>query len=66
VIKMYGGCFGVFMKMLEEEKETWNMHNVSRREFPKDDELSLYDGFVIIGGCSVLMEIRNEYVTLSH
>ena len=45
MIKMYGGCFGVFMKMLEEEKETWNMHNVSRREFPKDDELSLYDGF---------------------
>lgn len=30
----------------------WNMHNVSRWEFSKDDELSLYDGFVITGSCS--------------
>jgi hypothetical protein len=43
------GCFRVFMKMVEEEKETWNMHNVSRGDFSKDDELSLYDGFVITG-----------------
>jgi len=35
------------MKMVEEEKETWGMYNVSRGEFFKDDELSLYDGFVI-------------------
>ncbi|GAU18133.1 hypothetical protein TSUD_248340 [Trifolium subterraneum] len=38
--------------MLEEEKETWDMYKVSRGEFPKDDELSLYDGFVITGSCS--------------
>jgi len=35
------------MKMLEEEKETRapDMYKVSCGEFPKDDELSLYDGF---------------------
>ncbi|WJX64200.1 glucosinolate gamma-glutamyl hydrolase [Trifolium repens] len=52
VKNIYGGYFGVFTKMLEEEKETWDMYKVSCGEFPKDDELSLYDGFVITGSCS--------------
>jgi len=52
VIKMHGGYSGVFLKMLEEENETWDMYKVSCGEFPKDDELSLYDGFVITGSCN--------------
>ncbi|XP_004491010.1 gamma-glutamyl peptidase 5-like [Cicer arietinum] len=52
VIKIYGGYFRVFMKMLEEENETWDMYKVSCGEFPKDDDLCLYDGFVISGSCS--------------
>jgi GMP synthase-like glutamine amidotransferase len=52
VKNIYGGYFGVFIKMLEEEKETWDMYKVSCGECPKDDELSLYDGFVITGSCS--------------
>ncbi|KAJ1387034.1 Glutamine amidotransferase [Sesbania bispinosa] len=52
VKKMYGGYFGVFLRMLEEEKETWDLYKVARGEFPEDDELDLYDGFVITGSCS--------------
>ncbi|CAL5213562.1 unnamed protein product [Lathyrus oleraceus] len=52
VKKMYGGYFGVFVKMLEEDGEIWDVYKVARGEFPKDDELVLYDGFVITGSCS--------------
>ncbi|KAE9607144.1 putative class I glutamine amidotransferase [Lupinus albus] len=48
----YGGYFGVFMRMLAEEGETWDMYKVASGEFPKDHELVLYDGFVITGSCS--------------
>lgn len=49
VKKMYGGYFGVFVRMLEEEGETWDLFRVTRGEFPDDDELETYDGFVITG-----------------
>lgn len=52
VKKMYGGYFGVFVRMLEEEGESWDVYKVARGEFPNDDELVLYDGFVITGSCS--------------
>ncbi|OIV94567.1 hypothetical protein TanjilG_25629 [Lupinus angustifolius] len=52
VKKKYGGYFGVFMRMLAEEGETWDMYKVASGEFPKDDELGLYDGFVITGSCT--------------
>lgn len=52
VKKVYGGYSGVFVKMLEEEGETWDVYKVARGEFPEDDELFLYDGFVITGSCS--------------
>jgi hypothetical protein len=52
VKKMYGGYFGVFVRMLEEEGERWDVYKVARGEFPKDDELIHYDGFVITGSCS--------------
>ncbi|KAK7319499.1 hypothetical protein RJT34_04220 [Clitoria ternatea] len=52
VRKLYGGYFGVFMRMLAEEGETWDEYKVARGEFPHDDDLVLYDGFVITGSCS--------------
>lgn len=52
VKKMYGGYFGVFVRMLEEEGENWEMFKVASGEFPEDHELSFYDGFVITGSCS--------------
>ncbi|CAL0311992.1 unnamed protein product [Lupinus luteus] len=52
VKKKYGGYSGVFMKMLAEEGEIWEVYKVASGEFPQDDELNLYDGFVISGSCS--------------
>ncbi|KAI3956678.1 hypothetical protein MKW92_017310 [Papaver armeniacum] len=52
VKKRYGGYFGVFVRMLGEEGETWDMFKVCSGEFPKDEELELFDGFVITGSCS--------------
>lgn len=49
VKKMYGGYFGVFVKMLAEEGETWDLYRVACGEFPEDDEVESYDGFVISG-----------------
>ncbi|KAK7368856.1 hypothetical protein VNO80_10888 [Phaseolus coccineus] len=52
VKKVYGGYSGVFVRMLAEEGETWDVYKVARGEFPEDHELLLYDGFVITGSCS--------------
>lgn len=52
VKKKYGGFFGVFVKMLGEEGETWDVYRVAAGEFPDDDEVGMYDGFVITGSCS--------------
>ncbi|XP_024031737.1 gamma-glutamyl peptidase 5 [Morus notabilis] len=49
VKKVYGGYFGVFTRMLEEEGETWELFRVTSGEFPDDDELETYDGFVVTG-----------------
>ncbi|RXH85390.1 hypothetical protein DVH24_002488 [Malus domestica] len=49
VKKTYGGYFGVFLRMLAEEGETWDLYRVARGEFPEDDELESFDGFVISG-----------------
>ncbi|KAF4381085.1 hypothetical protein F8388_012007 [Cannabis sativa] len=49
VKKMYGGYYGVFVRMLKEEGETWDMYRVTRGEYPDEDELESYDGFVISG-----------------
>ncbi|OIV96186.1 hypothetical protein TanjilG_14863 [Lupinus angustifolius] len=48
----HGGYFGVFMRMLAEEGERWDMYKVARGEFPEERELCLYDGFVITGSCN--------------
>ncbi|KAF7803781.1 gamma-glutamyl peptidase 5-like [Senna tora] len=53
VRKMYGGYFGVFIRMLAEEGEAWHVYRVSSGEIPEDDdEIDLYDGFVITGSCN--------------
>ncbi|KAI3951268.1 hypothetical protein MKW92_035499 [Papaver armeniacum] len=52
VKKKYGGYFGVFVSFLREEGETWDKFEVCNGEFPKDEELELYDGFVITGSAS--------------
>ena len=48
----YGGYFGVFVRMLAEEGETWDVFHVSRGEFPDDEEIGSYDGYVITGSCN--------------
>lgn len=52
VKKVYGGYVGVFVRMLAEEGERWDVYKVACGEFPDDNELDLYDGFVITGSCS--------------
>ncbi|XP_059653194.1 gamma-glutamyl peptidase 5-like [Cornus florida] len=52
VKKIYGGYFGVFVKMLAEEGETWDMYRVAGGDFPDEEEIGDYDGFVITGSCS--------------
>ncbi|CAA2998935.1 gamma-glutamyl peptidase 5-like [Olea europaea var. sylvestris] len=49
VKKMYLGYFGVFVRMLEEEGEIWDKFRVSNGEFPEDEKIGEYDGFVITG-----------------
>ncbi|KAJ7946796.1 gamma-glutamyl peptidase 5-like [Quillaja saponaria] len=38
--------------MMAEEGETWDVYKVVSDEFPDDDEVGDYDGFVITGSCS--------------
>ncbi|KAH7575537.1 hypothetical protein JRO89_XS02G0137000 [Xanthoceras sorbifolium] len=52
VKKKYGGYFGVFVKMLAEEGETWDVYRVVSGEFPDEDEIGSYDGYVISGSCN--------------
>lgn len=52
VKKKYEGYFGVFVRMLGEEGESWDVYRVAGNEFPNEKELGMYDGFVITGSCS--------------
>ncbi|XP_050261392.1 gamma-glutamyl peptidase 5-like [Quercus robur] len=52
VKKVYGGYFGVFVRMLAEKGEIWDVYRVASGEFPKEDEIGLFDGFVITGSCN--------------
>ncbi|KAF5191259.1 Gamma-glutamyl peptidase [Thalictrum thalictroides] len=49
VKKKYGGYYGVFVNLLSEEGESWDVYRVANGEFPEEDELEFYDGFVITG-----------------
>ncbi|GMI74642.1 hypothetical protein like AT2G23970 [Hibiscus trionum] len=52
VKKRYGGYYGVFVEMLAEEGETWDVFKVANGEFPDDNEIDNFDGFVITGSCN--------------
>nr|GEW77693.1 gamma-glutamyl peptidase 5-like [Tanacetum cinerariifolium] len=52
VKKKYNGYYGVFVRMLAEEGETWDVFRVCNGHFPTDDEIGCYDGFVITGSCN--------------
>lgn len=52
VRKRYGGYYGVFARMLAEEGERWDVYKVARGEYPPDEEVGKYDGFVITGSCN--------------
>ncbi|THG09056.1 hypothetical protein TEA_010287 [Camellia sinensis var. sinensis] len=52
VKKKYGGYFGVFVQMLAEEGETWDVYRVAAGDFPDDGDIAAYDGFVITGSFS--------------
>lgn len=52
VKKMYGGYFKVFVGLLGEEGETWDLYRLTAGEFPRDDDVLRYDGFVITGSCN--------------
>ncbi|GFS32724.1 class I glutamine amidotransferase-like superfamily protein [Actinidia rufa] len=49
VKKKYGGYFGVFVGMLAEDGEEWDAYRVAAGEFPDDDAIDGYEGFVITG-----------------
>lgn len=52
VRKRYGGYYGVFVRMLAEDGERWDVYRVARGEYPSDEDVELYDGFVITGSCN--------------
>ncbi|XP_051134099.1 gamma-glutamyl peptidase 5-like [Andrographis paniculata] len=52
VKKIYGGYYGVFVRMLKEEGEDWDVFRVAKGEFPDENEIDGYDGFVITGSCN--------------
>ncbi|XP_017970915.1 PREDICTED: gamma-glutamyl peptidase 5 isoform X2 [Theobroma cacao] len=52
VKKRYGGYYGVFVEMLAEEGETWDVFRVASGHFPDEDKIGDYDGFVITGSCN--------------
>ncbi|VFQ68421.1 unnamed protein product [Cuscuta campestris] len=47
VTERYGGYLQVYMAMLAEEGEEWALFRVYRGEFPAEDEIDSFDGFVI-------------------
>ncbi|KAL6012650.1 hypothetical protein ACLOJK_003139 [Asimina triloba] len=51
VEKKYGGYFHVFVRLLSEEGEAWDLYHVARGHFPDDHEIDSYDGFVVTGSC---------------
>ncbi|XP_042507365.1 gamma-glutamyl peptidase 5-like [Macadamia integrifolia] len=52
VKKFYGGYFEVFVGMLGEKGEIWDIYRVTSGDFPEDDKLKCYDGFVVTGSCN--------------
>ncbi|KFK29627.1 hypothetical protein AALP_AA7G158400 [Arabis alpina] len=49
VKEMYGGYFNVFVSAFGDKGEQWDLFRVIDGEFPCDEDLEEYDGFVISG-----------------
>ncbi|KAH9314237.1 hypothetical protein KI387_022864, partial [Taxus chinensis] len=49
VLKKYGGYFSVFVGMLSDAEETWDLFRVVDGEFPGMEDVCKYDGFVVTG-----------------
>lgn len=49
VRKQYGGLACLFQIMLSDPGETWHIFRVLEGEFPSEEDLHLYEGFVITG-----------------
>ncbi|MCO5576591.1 hypothetical protein L7F22_030404 [Adiantum nelumboides] len=47
--KLYGGLAGLFKHLLSDPGETWHIFRVIDGEFPSDEEVHNYEGFVITG-----------------
>ncbi|KAF5179064.1 Gamma-glutamyl peptidase [Thalictrum thalictroides] len=66
VKKRYGGYFGVFVNLLGgEEEEIWDVYSVVVGEFPKEEDISLYDGFVISGRAASGWDLGVTTINLS-
>ncbi|XP_008794061.2 gamma-glutamyl peptidase 5-like [Phoenix dactylifera] len=52
VKKVYGGYFKVFVGLLGEEGEIWEVYRAARGELPAEEDVDAYDGFVITGSCN--------------
>ncbi|KAK2641645.1 hypothetical protein Ddye_023408 [Dipteronia dyeriana] len=50
--KKYGGYFGVFVKILVEDRGACDLYRVASGEFPNDDKIGSYDGYMISCNCS--------------
>lgn len=48
-IKKYGGYGEMFVHLLSDPGETWDIFAVIEGKFPSDEELDSYDGFVVTG-----------------
>lgn len=49
VRKEYGGLACLFQRMLSDPGETWHTYRIIDGEFPSDEDLHKYEGFVITG-----------------
>ncbi|XP_020578585.1 gamma-glutamyl peptidase 3-like isoform X2 [Phalaenopsis equestris] len=45
----YGGYFNVFIDVFGSENEIWDLFRVVDGEFPEEEELDKYDGFIVSG-----------------
>lgn len=47
--KLYGGYGQMFIKLLGDPSEKWDVYAVVDGQFPPEEELEKYDGFVVTG-----------------
>lgn len=78
VRKVYGGLAYLFQKMLHDPGETWCVFNLLDNEFPSEEVLHQYEGFVITGSrhdahgsdpwvlrlCELIRKVHKEKIKL--